>query len=134
MPDEHRMHQMRRLLRGARHLHAGETAGRALRAPSPGQPVRRLREPAADLPRLPGRLAVRAGGGRDAARAGGEVPARLRAAGAVPVTFEELKELLFVRGNFGMKLGLDAMREALLQLGNPERATPAVHVAGTNGK
>jgi dihydrofolate synthase/folylpolyglutamate synthase len=50
------------------------------------------------------------------------------------VTFEELKELLFVRGNFGMKLGLDAMREALAQLGNPERETPALHVAGTNGK
>jgi dihydrofolate synthase/folylpolyglutamate synthase len=50
------------------------------------------------------------------------------------MTFEELKALLFVRGNFGMKLGLDAMREALSQLGNPERATPALHVAGTNGK
>ncbi|HEY2029006.1 MAG TPA: bifunctional folylpolyglutamate synthase/dihydrofolate synthase, partial [Myxococcales bacterium] len=33
-----------------------------------------------------------------------------------------------------MKLGLDAMREALSQLGNPERETPALHVAGTNGK
>lgn len=50
------------------------------------------------------------------------------------MTFEELKELLFVRGNFGMKLGLDAMRAALSQLGNPERETPALHVAGTNGK
>jgi dihydrofolate synthase/folylpolyglutamate synthase len=50
------------------------------------------------------------------------------------MTFEELKELLFVRGNFGMKLGLDPMREALAALGNPERATPALHVAGTNGK
>jgi dihydrofolate synthase/folylpolyglutamate synthase len=50
------------------------------------------------------------------------------------MTFEELKELLFVRGNFGMKLGLDSMREALAALGNPERETPALHVAGTNGK
>jgi len=50
------------------------------------------------------------------------------------VTFEELKELLFVRGNFGMKLGLDGMREALSRLGNPGRETPALHVAGTNGK
>jgi dihydrofolate synthase/folylpolyglutamate synthase len=50
------------------------------------------------------------------------------------VTFAELKELLFVRGNFGMKLGLGAMREALAALTNPERGVPALHVAGTNGK
>jgi dihydrofolate synthase/folylpolyglutamate synthase len=50
------------------------------------------------------------------------------------MSFEELKELLFARSNFGMKLGLDAMREALLALGNPERLTRALHVAGTNGK
>jgi hypothetical protein len=28
------------------------------------------------------------------------------------MTFEELKRLLFVRGNFGVKLGLERMREA----------------------
>jgi dihydrofolate synthase/folylpolyglutamate synthase len=50
------------------------------------------------------------------------------------MTFAELKELLFARSNFGMKLGLERMREACALLGNPERAAPALHVAGTNGK
>ena len=48
--------------------------------------------------------------------------------------FDELKELLFARGNFGIKLGLDRMREACALLGNPERSAPVLHVAGTNGK
>src|SRR5256714_13990201 len=50
------------------------------------------------------------------------------------MTFEELKAALFVRSNFGMKLGLDRMREALRLLGDPHRGYPALHVAGTNGK
>jgi dihydrofolate synthase/folylpolyglutamate synthase len=33
-----------------------------------------------------------------------------------------------------MRLGLEPMREACAALGHPERAFPAVHVAGTNGK
>jgi len=33
-----------------------------------------------------------------------------------------------------IKLGLEAMQSILAQLGSPERKTPAVHVAGTNGK
>ena len=48
--------------------------------------------------------------------------------------FDELKELLFARGNFGVKLGLARMREACALLGNPERSAPVLHVAGTNGK
>jgi dihydrofolate synthase/folylpolyglutamate synthase len=48
--------------------------------------------------------------------------------------FDELKELLFARGNFGVKLGLERMREACALLGNPERSAPVLHVAGTNGK
>jgi dihydrofolate synthase/folylpolyglutamate synthase len=48
--------------------------------------------------------------------------------------FARLKELLFARGNFGVKLGLERMREACALLGNPERGAPALHVAGTNGK
>src|SRR3954471_19431464 len=48
--------------------------------------------------------------------------------------FDELKELLFARGNFGVKLGLARMREACALLGNPERSTKVLHVAGTNGK
>lgn len=48
--------------------------------------------------------------------------------------FEELKALLFDRSNFGMKLGLERMREACALLGDPQRAAPALHVAGSNGK
>src|SRR4051812_34488416 len=50
------------------------------------------------------------------------------------MTFEELKQALFVRSSFGMKLGFDRMREALRLLGDPHRGYPALHVAGTNGK
>ncbi len=50
------------------------------------------------------------------------------------MTFAELKDLLFVRGNFGVKLGLARMEEACARLGHPERSAPALHVAGTNGK
>ena len=50
------------------------------------------------------------------------------------MTFEELKALLFARGNFGMKLGLERMEDACARLGHPERAAPVLHVAGTNGK
>ena len=48
--------------------------------------------------------------------------------------FEELKSLLFKRSNFGMKLGLERMREALALLGDPHRAFAVLHVAGSNGK
>ncbi len=50
------------------------------------------------------------------------------------MTFEELKAVLFARGNFGMKLGLDRMREALALLGDPQLQYRTLHVAGTNGK
>lgn len=50
------------------------------------------------------------------------------------MTFAELKTLLFARGNFGMKLGLERMQAALELLGNPHRAAPALHIAGSNGK
>ena len=41
---------------------------------------------------------------------------------------------LYARVPLGMRLGLDAMREACRETGHPERAFPVVHVAGTNGK
>ena len=50
------------------------------------------------------------------------------------MTFEDLKTVLFARSNFGMKLGLDRMREALRLLGDPQLRYPTLHVAGTNGK
>jgi dihydrofolate synthase / folylpolyglutamate synthase len=44
-----------------------------------------------------------------------------------------LSRLVQVRGQ-GVALGLDRIRLALERLGSPERALPAVHIAGTNGK
>jgi dihydrofolate synthase / folylpolyglutamate synthase len=41
---------------------------------------------------------------------------------------------LYARVPLGVRLGLAAMREACAAMGHPERAFPAVHVAGTNGK
>ena len=41
---------------------------------------------------------------------------------------------LYARVPLGMRLGLERMREACERAGHPERAFPAVHVAGTNGK
>jgi len=46
----------------------------------------------------------------------------------------EALESLYARVPLGMRLGLDAMREACARTGHPERAFEAVHVAGTNGK
>jgi dihydrofolate synthase/folylpolyglutamate synthase len=43
-------------------------------------------------------------------------------------------ERLFALEQFGIKLGLDAMRRLLAGLGDPQRRWPCVHVAGTNGK
>ncbi len=50
------------------------------------------------------------------------------------MTFEELKTILFARGNFGMRLGLERMREALSLLDDPHLQYRTLHVAGTNGK
>ncbi len=41
---------------------------------------------------------------------------------------------LYARVPLGMRLGLEPMRAACEAFGHPERAFPAVHVAGTNGK
>jgi len=43
-------------------------------------------------------------------------------------------ERLFALEQFGIKLGLDAMRVLLAALGHPHTSWPALHVAGTNGK
>jgi dihydrofolate synthase/folylpolyglutamate synthase len=49
----------------------------------------------------------------------------------VPITALEYLEQ---RTRFGIKLGLDAMRRLLEELGHPEREYPVLLVAGTNGK
>lgn len=41
---------------------------------------------------------------------------------------------LFKRHRFGIKMGLDIEPAILELLGNPERAFPVIHIAGTNGK
>ncbi len=43
-------------------------------------------------------------------------------------------ERLFALEQFGIKLGLDAMRVLLAALGDPHTAWPSLHIAGTNGK
>jgi dihydrofolate synthase/folylpolyglutamate synthase len=45
-----------------------------------------------------------------------------------------LRERLFALEQFGIKLGLDTIALLLDALGRPDRAWPAVHIAGTNGK
>jgi dihydrofolate synthase/folylpolyglutamate synthase len=44
------------------------------------------------------------------------------------------REYLFSLEQFGIKLGLDQIRALLADLGRPDRAFPAVLIAGTNGK
>jgi dihydrofolate synthase/folylpolyglutamate synthase len=41
---------------------------------------------------------------------------------------------LFALEHFGIKLGLDGIRTLLDALGRPDRAWPAIHIGGTNGK
>ncbi len=48
--------------------------------------------------------------------------------------FEHYKKKWRVNSENIIKPGLDAMKEALALLGNPERGTSYIHVAGTNGK
>jgi len=52
---------------------------------------------------------------------------------ARPRLVDLLRRLDSIRA-LGVDLGLDRVRRALDRLGNPERAAPAVHLAGTNGK
>jgi dihydrofolate synthase/folylpolyglutamate synthase len=49
-------------------------------------------------------------------------------------TLEEALGFLFARTTGGVKFGLDRTYALLGALGNPHRAFPVIHVAGTNGK
>src|SRR5262249_13395836 len=51
-----------------------------------------------------------------------------------PSRLVSLTEDLLARSGMGMRAGLDAMRAAMDALGHPERRTPTIHIAGTNGK
>ncbi len=48
--------------------------------------------------------------------------------------FEEAVKYLDSAAMFGIKLGLENVRELLNELGNPEKALTFIHLAGTNGK
>src|SRR5208282_310626 len=60
-----------------------------------------------------------------------------RNASVLPAPAPELSRALrgiYARVPLGMRLGLEAMQSACASFDHPERAFPAVHVAGTNGK
>lgn len=48
--------------------------------------------------------------------------------------YAETRTWLDSLGEFHMAFGLDRVRAVLDRMGSPERAAPAVHIAGTNGK
>lgn len=50
------------------------------------------------------------------------------------MNYEEARVYLDNVAKYGSVLGLDAMRELLKRLGNPEKGRKIVHIAGTNGK
>jgi dihydrofolate synthase / folylpolyglutamate synthase len=48
--------------------------------------------------------------------------------------YRELIDRLYALAKTGMTLGLEPMARVLAKLGHPERAYPAIHIAGSNGK
>lgn len=49
-------------------------------------------------------------------------------------SYQESLDYLYSLQVFGIKLGLDKVRQLLERIGNPQRALRIVHIAGTNGK
>jgi dihydrofolate synthase / folylpolyglutamate synthase len=52
----------------------------------------------------------------------------------MPTDYAATQEYLFSLKAKGVKFGIDRMRLLVAELGHPERATPVIHIAGTNGK
>lgn len=52
----------------------------------------------------------------------------------VSLAYRQLLERIYALGRFGMTPGLERIRPLLRNLGNPQDAFRAIHVAGTNGK
>jgi len=52
----------------------------------------------------------------------------------MPSDYAAIQDYLFSLKAKGVKFGIDRMRLLVAGLGHPERATPAIHLAGTNGK
>src|SRR3989304_2840283 len=50
------------------------------------------------------------------------------------MTYPDAIAFLYRLGRFGIKLGLRNIEQLLAALGGPQRAYPAAHVAGSNGK
>ena len=50
------------------------------------------------------------------------------------MTYPDAITFLYALGRFGIKLGLQNIQRLLAALGDPQRAYPAVHIAGSNGK
>lgn len=49
-------------------------------------------------------------------------------------TYPEAEAFILSREFYGMKLGLDAIRNFLGSIGDPHKAFRTIHVGGTNGK
>jgi dihydrofolate synthase/folylpolyglutamate synthase len=49
-------------------------------------------------------------------------------------TYRQAERFILSREFFGMKLGLENIREFLSSIGSPQDRFPAVHIGGTNGK
>lgn len=52
----------------------------------------------------------------------------------MPNDYAATQEYLFSLKAKGVKFGIDRMRLLVAGIGHPERATPVIHIAGTNGK
>jgi dihydrofolate synthase / folylpolyglutamate synthase len=52
----------------------------------------------------------------------------------MPTDYAATQEYLFSLKAKGVKFGIDRMRLLVAGIGHPERATPVIHIAGTNGK
>jgi len=50
------------------------------------------------------------------------------------MSYTDIVDWMFNLERFGIKLGLDNMKEFLSRIGNPHAGFPCVHVTGTNGK
>jgi dihydrofolate synthase / folylpolyglutamate synthase len=53
---------------------------------------------------------------------------------SMPTDYAATQEYLFSLKAKGVKFGIDRMRLLVAGIGHPERATPVIHIAGTNGK
>jgi len=49
-------------------------------------------------------------------------------------TYRQAERFILSREFFGMKLGLDNIRDFLASIGSPQDHYPTIHIGGTNGK